>query len=186
MRKWIILLVFVTVSVLANAQTGIYDTYEDFKKDSLRTMKAIDRTSYSMGKYTIVFTDNNGKEEKVKAKTIWGFKYNGHLFRTDHVGNIALVILTGDFVYYENGGAHLQMLRFDKKEGDFSSGYACYLSKDLGSEMTPLPSAPISDAKKMYKNFKEKYPEYEKLYDCIGKRTDYLHVRECVQEYVQK
>ena len=115
-----------------------------------------------------------------------GFKYNGHLFRTDHVGNIARVMATGDFIYYENGGAHLQMLRFNKNEGDFNSGYACYLSKDLSSDMCPLPSTTISDARKMFKNFKDKYPEYEELYECIGKRTNYEHVRECVQEYGRK
>ncbi len=186
MKPFIVILFSTILSLVANAQTGIYDTYEDFKKDNMRVMKDVARANYAMGKYTIVFEDNDGKDVKVKAKNIWGFKYNGHLFRTDHVGNIAMVVVQDDFVYYENGGAHLQMLRTKKNEGDFTSGYGCYLSKDLGSGMTPLPGATISDARKMYKNFKEDNPQYEELYECIGKRTNYEHVRKCVEQYVSK
>ncbi len=186
MKKWILAFFLLAGSIAANAQTGFYYTYQDYLNDSIQSMSDISRVGHTLGRVNIIFENNKGKEEKVKASAMWGFMYKGHLFRSDKFGSVAMVVVQDSFIYYENGLAHLDMLRYNLKEGNFSAGYACYLSKDLGSEMCPVPSAPMSDARKLYKKFKEDHPQYAELFECIGKKTNYEHVRFCVQKNRRK
>jgi hypothetical protein len=54
----------------------------------------------------------------------------------------------------------------------------------INGDITPLPDGPISDAKKLYKDFKENHKAYKKLYACIDEtKYNYIAVRECVKKF---
>lgn len=75
------------------------------------------------------------------------------------------------------------MVRNNAQKGEFIVGYYCYVSKSINSEMVPMPSQLVSNARGKIKKFKEENPEYEELFDCIEKEYDYRKVRPCVLEF---
>lgn len=124
------------------------------------------------------------KKVKIHCKDIWGFSYKDALFRIDkNYSQPARVASSGKIIYYENGIAHLEMIRDNKEEGSFSIGYFCYVSKNLESELIPMPGSLISDARKKINKFKEENPEYKELFNCIEKNYNYLNVRPCITEF---
>src|SRR5690606_19129909 len=112
---------------------------------------------------------------------MWGFNYGDALFRIDKKhSQPTRVMNAGKIIYYENGIAHLSMIRDNSQSGSFSIGYYCYVSKNINSEMIPMPVRLISDARKRIKEFTEENPEYKNLFDCIEKNYNYFNVRPCV------
>lgn len=44
----------------------------------------------------------------------------------------------------------------------------------------------VMGARKKLKKFKEENPQYDQLFDCIGKDYNYLNVRPCVVEFEEE
>lgn len=126
----------------------------------------------------------DGATIPVKCEDIWGFSYEGAIFRIDpKYKQPALIWSMGKLIYYENGLAHLTLMRDEAKEAEVGLGYFCYVSKDLTSELVPMPGQKLSDAHKKIVKFKEENPQYRKLFDCIGDDYHYAYVRSCILAY---
>ena len=162
--------------------TGYYRTYQDFLDKKLVEQDELASYFHSVGKVTLVFK-KGGEKEKIKCAEIWGFLFKGQLFRIDETyGQPAKVISAGKITYYENGWAHMEMIKSGTDKGEYAIGYYGYLSNDLNSKMTPLPIG-LSDAKKKFKDFKASNLQHGALYDCMedGKSLDVT--RNCVAKY---
>jgi hypothetical protein len=180
--KSILVLLFLVISIFANAQIEIYRTYEDYQKKNGEKFDEYVGYFHSMGNVKLTFK-KNGEKTKIFCKDMWGFLYKDVLFRVDNFNQPTCVMSTGKIIYYENGIAHLEMIRDNKETGDFTIGYYCYVSKNLNSDIIPMPSSLISDAYKKIRIFKEENPQYSRLFDCIEKDYNFYKVRACVAEY---
>lgn len=165
------------------ADVIIYKSYDSYKKDIGERYDDYKSYYHTNGNVKLKFL-KDGKKVKINCKDIWGFKYNDVLFRIDkrHT-QPTRVISVGKICYYENGVAHLQMMKKNTTEGNFSVGYYCYVSKNLNSELIPMPGSLISDARKKIKRFKAANSQYKKLFDCIEKNYHYKNVRPCVEAF---
>lgn len=176
------ILLFILVTFVGNAQVTVYKSYEDFQNKKGENYDDYHGFMHSAGNVKLTFK-KEGKKNKIHCKEMWGFQYNEALFRIDNNNQPARVISVGKIIYYENGIAHLSMIRDNKESGDFSIGYYCYVSKNINSELIPMPASLISDARKKIKKFKAENSEYKELFDCIENNYSYYNVRPCVEEF---
>ncbi len=177
-------LLILTVFAL-NAQTGIYRTYADYEKNNLEVMDDWMTYTYTMLKVTVSFKDK-GKKIDVPCSSIWGFKYEGKLFRCDQVYSLPCrVINVGKVVYYQNGTAHMNMIKTKSNEGLIDIGFRQSFSKTLNSEMICFDNAHRSEIKKQRKEFLKANPEFQQLFDCAGEanKTDIFGGKKCIEEY---
>lgn len=169
------------------SQTGVYKSYDDFVNDRIEPMQdTVGFIEFNLGS-TLKFLTPQGSEVKYKPKDIWGFLLKGSLFRTD--GNITLYVAdTGKIFYFENGGAHIRMLRKEVKNAVTATGYLAYISSELNGKLYRMPDFAngatfVVGNRKQYNEFKKKFPEHEEFYDCLGSSVDYLDMRQCAKEY---
>jgi hypothetical protein len=163
-------------------QTGYYRTYNDFKKDRLDVCEDYIMWMVSMGKTTIKFKQH-GNKLSFSAGDIWGFKFKDVLFRFDADGFPVRVVSTGKITYYENGFAHIGILKREKSSYEYSYGHATYFSRDLKSEIFPMAYNHKKDDYKKVAAFIKQFPEYTSLFECIEKVGGYEACRECVQKF---
>lgn len=136
----------------------------------------------AMGQWTLLF-EKDGVKRKVKCKDIWGFLYKGVLFRINDEGPIPVRLMTeGAVCYYENGFAHLKMLRDDLEVALYEVGNAAYLSKDLKGAIVPAKFKE-DDTRSVSARFRTEYPALEALYRCIGERDEMDPIRQCVVDF---
>ncbi|MGV3637560.1 MAG: hypothetical protein ACO1NQ_07915 [Flavobacteriales bacterium] len=136
----------------------------------------------AMGQWTLLF-EKDGVKRKVKCKDIWGFLYKGVLFRINDEGPIPVRLMTeGTVCYYENGFAHLKMLRDDLEIAPFEVGNAAYLSKDLKGPIVPA-RFPEGDTRSGSGRFRTEYPMLEALFRCIGASVEMDPIRQCVVDF---
>ena len=184
--KTIFFLFTFLISLAAHAEVVIYKTYQVYKDDKGEKYDDYHGFQHTKGNVILSFLKDD-KKTKIACKDMWGFKYNDILFRTDVKNNQPVrVVVVGKICYYENGIAHLGMIRDKKDEGSFTIGNFCYLSKDLNSELLPMPKAMIMESKKEVNKFKAGNPQYKELFDCIEKNYTYQHVRTCVDEFEEE
>ena len=183
--KYILLSIFVALMLMANGQVTIYRTYEDFTAKKGEKYDDYKGFMHVLGKVKLSFIKDK-EVTKIACKDMWGFEYKNILFRIDHEHQqAACCINTGKICYYENGLAHLEMLRDNTDKAEFSVGYFSYISSDLNSELVPLPIIGSLGTKKAYLVFKGKNPKHKVFYDCIEKNFDYNKVRQCVTDYLK-
>lgn len=155
--KKIIVSALLFISIFqSKAQTGVYKTYQDFVDRNLILMDTVDNYSWSsLSGAKIIFLNSQGKKKVYKSKQMWGFIFEGHLFRSIGL-DIAAVIDTGKVCYYESGIAHINMIMDNIASGQFTYGGSYYLSKSLNS--------------KYYDSFKKlckENPEFIPLQECV-------------------
>jgi hypothetical protein len=187
MYKKIILLNFLAFSLsFSFAQTGLYKTYEDYKKGNLEKMDEIKQwVTANMNVSYVNFISPDGSIVKYKPKDYWGFVYQGNLFRSRGNHDYACLKDSGKIFYYENGHAWIGIIKHDTKNGTAprlgNDSYA-YVSKDIASDIYAFPASIME--KGPYKKFKSEYPEYEDLYDCLGGKAlvgTIDEIRECIK-----
>lgn len=167
------------------APTGIYFTYNDYVQHKMKPMGDYVTMTDSLGKIHITFI-NGGKKQKFECSKIWGFQYKYKLFRCDVEGRPpARVIGVGKIVYYENGFAHLEILKNDLEEGNFSKGAYCYLSNNLLGKMIAMPEEISNDLYKDVELFKARHKQYKKLFDCIESEYNTSKIFKCVKNFEQ-
>ncbi|HNU56270.1 MAG TPA: hypothetical protein PKN30_06720 [Flavobacteriales bacterium] len=136
----------------------------------------------AMGQWTLLF-EKDGVKRKVKCKDIWGFLYKGVLFRINDEGPIPVRLMTeGEVCYYENGFAHLRMVRDDLEVATYDVGNAAYLSKDLKGPIVPARFK-ADDTRSPSGLFRTEYPMLEPLYRCIGDNDQMDPIRQCVVDF---
>ena len=134
------------------------------------------------GQWTLFFLKDS-VERKVKCKDIWGFLYKGVLFRINDEGPIPVRLMTeGEVCYYENGFAHLRMVRDDLEVATYDVGNAAYLSKDLKGAIVPARFKE-DDTRSASGRFRTEYPMLEPLYRCIGESDQMDPIRQCVVDF---
>jgi hypothetical protein len=176
-----ILLIFFTL--IANSQITVYTSYDDFINKKGKTYEGFQYHTATNKNFKLLFK-SDGKKTVISCKDIWGFTYKDVLFRVDRTDNQpARVVSDEKIVYYENGGAHIKMLKNYSSEAEISFGYFCYLSRDLTSDFVPMPAFLANKSRQGYNSFKEKNPQYKELFDCIEKDYDYKKVRICIEEF---
>jgi hypothetical protein len=181
--KSIISLALILSSFVASAQLTIYRTFEDYQHEKGEVYD--DYVGYSHVIKVKLKLIKDGEEVTVSCKGVWGFKYKEGLFRVhEKLSQPARVMSVGNIVYYENGAAHLGMLRDNTNKGYYDVGYNCYFSTSMSDDLVPMPrDSGISDASKQIKKFKKLHPEYADLFECIGKSYMYTNVSPCVKSF---
>jgi hypothetical protein len=182
----LLMLSLASYKLLAQDSIYVYSTYTEFKTDKGNFYNTYDGMKVVFGKTSVYFKYNK-TDAKFNVADIWGFSYNGTLFRTDkRTGQLVCLVSRGKICYYENGQAYLDALSNNSNTGTYSSGYKCYVSPDLNSPLTPFPSQPLSDARAMIKKFQKDHPEYDSLFALIDKDYDYVSVRETIAYWEQQ
>jgi len=188
-KNTLILLITILSIKLFSQDTII--VFKDYASYTANTGEHYDKMlGYTNGVIKVnLILQKNGIETKIKCKEIWGFLYNGYLFRTDiRTGQVAQLISKGKICYYENGIAHLKMIRDKTTHEEFSIGYYCYVSKNLETKLAPFPSpdVQVSDANKQLRKFKKENPEYNALFKTMNKPYRYYDVKQRILEYEKK
>lgn len=183
-RSLVLLLLF-SIPVFVTAQVIVYETLQDYQEDKGTSYDNCFGWSKIFGKYQIRLK-KDGKMVNVHCKKIWGFTYKDQLFRsTGESGKFGMLISERGVCYYENGVAHLDLLRFNKENINFPKDHFAYFSDNLGTELFPYDSGNI-------KYLKEVLPKHHDLFDCIKRESrgkffnatkEYVGVQGCVKNY---
>lgn len=160
----------------------VYETYEDFANKKGRNYDRYTAYMHIAGKVTLILMHNNEKE-KVKCADIWGFRYKDALFRIDRrYEQPARLMNYGRICYYENGAAHLTMMRDSSSNSTFNIGAYCYVSTDLKDDLYQF-SGLKKDGKKALEHFIQINPFYRQYFDCVGHTNSVSKHRECIAQF---
>lgn len=166
------------------AQISIYRTYANLLADLPVEMHGYTLRSVQSEKKNaqLVLTGEAGQPERtIDCATIWGFRLDSALFRIEpQFGHPALVVLTGEPCYYENGAAHLKMYLEGTHEEHVVWGAGGYLSHDLDSPMTFVPIDQYGYGRKETKAFLESRPAYAPILRCANKQFHTYMMRACI------
>ena len=165
----------------AQPEAVLYPTYAAFERDTGEVVGAYVDLLPVVGKYVLVFKTNTGRR-KVQCDELWGFRYKDALFRIEGERHLPVRLMTkGGVCYYENGPAHLRMLR-DGKEMDFYElGDPSYLSRNLQGEIVRAVFA--EGGQTSSGRFRTAHPQLEPLFNCLGDRDELDHTRQCVVDF---
>lgn len=180
--KNILLLAYILTSYLSHGQVTVYYTYEDFKNE-----KGENYSDYGgffiSGAVTLTFIKDK-KKHKIKCKDMWGFTYKDAFFRTDEFNKVPARLMSfGKIFYYENGLAHLNMLKNNTDSGSTPSSFMFFFSKSLETPVVACTSYRASGSHIIYQQFKDDYPEYKVLFDCINDNYHVDTARRCVSSF---
>lgn len=176
----IFFLAFLFLPSSTYAGITIYETYEDYQADKGEKYDSYHNHLTIAGSVRLILK-KGGKKMKVNCKNIWGFKYDDALFRVDSKFNQPTkVVHEGDLIYYENGLAHLDMIKQKTEFVALQVGYFSYFSKDINSELVPVPAQGQNGGKR-WKKFKGENGKFRKLFNCVDESPIYYSIRECVK-----
>lgn len=169
-------------SLAADAQNAIFRTYKEYVDGAGLPVQGVIDVVPRMGRFVVTYK-KDGKEQRISCKKVWGFRYNNILFRIEPEGDLPVRLMSHGAVYYwENGFAHLHMQHDTTEASGFEYGRAAYLSKDVQGEIVPA-SFKTDDTRSASAKFRDAYPAYGSMLDCIGEGTELDRVRQCVVEY---
>ncbi|HRF79898.1 MAG TPA: hypothetical protein PL070_07400 [Flavobacteriales bacterium] len=178
-------LCFTSITISAQdegPEVTMFSTYEDFAAKNGRNYQYFTAFQQVMGKVNLLL-QHNGEKEKLKCADIWGFRYRDALFRIDHRYEHPVKLISyGNMCYYENGPAHLTMMRTGSSTADFSLGAYCYVSVDLKDELFQF-SGLKKDAKNAREHFEQKDPMYRSYFDCVGHTNSVSTHRDCITQF---
>lgn len=180
-RIWKMLSLIISLSLVAKRTDGadtlrLYDSfanYENGRSENILVLKYSSALN-AAEKVTLFFKTEDGKKS-VKCSEYWGFSYSGALFRCEIANSqVAFVESVGDVCFYINGVAELERIELRKagKSADHAYsdfGAQSYLSKGLEGDLVATPPFTFRavQSNKSWKLFRERYPEYSVLCDCI-------------------
>ena len=177
-------LLYCGTSISYSQKMTVYKTFEDYSND-----KGVEydefRKTMTVVSNLFLFVKKGKKKSKISCKEIWGFKYGDALFRIDQeIFYPARLMVAENLYYWENGIGHLIMIR-DNKEIASYRGFDYYLSKDLTSKMVGISFSNSINASMHdnYRKFKQDYPEFTEIYDCIEEYLLISIVRDCINRY---
>lgn len=166
----------------ADAQNAIFRTYKEYVDSTGLPVHGVIDVEPHMGRFVVTYSAD-GKGQRIPCKKIWGFRYNNILFRIEPEGDMPVRLMSHGAVYYwENGFAHLHMQHDSTEASGFEYGRIAYLSKDVQSAIVPA-SFTTDDTRSASAKFRDAYPAYGSMVDCIGQGTELEGVRQCVVEY---
>lgn len=168
----------------------VYNSYQDYTDKRGDIYDEYDNLSTSFSGYTLRLYKG---EEKVKVlcRDIWGFEYGGNLFRIadSKSGFPCMLRSSGKVCYYENGTAHINMIRDKSKNGQTIQGGIYYISETITSSIEPLSMKKIKQTDpSIIECLKEKMSERRKTFmsaDDVNQMQQDC-TRECFEEYNRK
>jgi hypothetical protein len=181
--KNILLILLIFSSSLIYSQVTVYATYEDFKNQ--KGIEYDDFKNYlaSIGG-TSIYLIKNGKTHKIKCnKNIWGFVYKDALFKVfQKYRQPVRLISQGKICYYENGFAHLTILKTGRSSGQAqgSNSVLSFFSASLNSPIVPFKGTDERSESGQLFNSDSKYKQ---LSGCLKKYMDIDFVRGCVSNF---
>jgi hypothetical protein len=169
------------------AQVTVYKTYDEYKNN---TGKEYDNSygyygmsgSDAFGGFIVYFNNEKSGKLEIKCGQVWGFKYDGRLFRTGPKDAPFWVRKIGKLCFYGNGHDELPKIRGGSESNVILAGAEDYVSKDLQSKLVVFP---IHDLKKLPAALKEarrQFPEANELLDCIGAATISEDIDDCINK----
>lgn len=182
MKNFILLLIIFSSSLIYS-QVTVYLTYEDFKNQ--KGVQYDDYKNYlaSIGKSYVTFI-KDGKNYKIACdKKMWGFVYKNTLFRVfPKYRQPVRLISNGKICYYENGFAHLSMLKTGKNSGQAQGEYSVlsFFSAKINSPIVPFKG---TDERSESGALFNSDPKYKQLSGCLKKYMDISSVRYCVDSF---
>jgi hypothetical protein len=199
MKKFFLFLLLICTGINLKAETAeIYKTFEDYKSGNPELIEDVTSAYWSSDSFgnRVVFEREDKKKKRVKLKDFWGFKYKGRLFRSINKStykDLACVVDSGKVIFYMNGGALLTLLKEGANFGFMEQGSAeCFVSLDYNSDIVSTHwnnngnkvNAPRT--KTPFNKFKEMYPQFQELYDCIGETYSTYIARKCIENFNKK
>lgn len=170
-------------SISFNVPTGVFATHSDYVQHKIKPMDDFVMLVDTLGSFFIIF-EKKGKKQKVECSKVWGFQYKFKLFRCNGAKHPpARVISNGKITYYENGPAHLDMLKNETSEAHFSEGAYCYFSVNLLGNMLEMPSKFSREVYGDVEKFKTKHKQYKKLFSCIETNYNPAKIYDCVKAF---
>lgn len=183
--KNVLLLFVLMIGYSSYSQVTVYYTYDDFKNEKGENYD--DYHGYFMASAITITFVKNKKKHKIKCKDMWGFTYKDALFRIDEFNKVPARLMSfGKIFYYENGVAHLDILQRNSTVGSSPSSFMVFFSKSLETPVVACTSNKTMVARIPYKKFKEDYPEYKALFDCMDGNYSVTTGRECVSAFQGK
>jgi len=166
----------------ADAQNAIFRTYQEYADSAGLPVQGVIDVVPRMGRFVVTYT-KDGSKESISCKKVWGFRYNNILFRIEPEGDMPVRLMShGAVCYWENGFAHLHMQHDTTEASGFEYGRVAYLSKDLQSDIVPA-SFKDDDTGSSSAKFRDAFPAYGSMLNCIGEGAELDSVRQCVVEY---
>lgn len=181
MRKLFICLFLTFEIYCANAQTGVFKTYQDYLSGNIEKMNDdVNVKGTSLG-LSYHFELPDGSDVKYKAKNFWGFLYKGYLFRSNG-SYTAMLQDSGKVCYYISGEAGVKIIRTGKDYGVTIVGPYCFLSSgDFSTDLYSMPRNGFDQ--KGLRKFKNDFSQFEDLFECIGNFSNCENLSKCVQEF---
>lgn len=180
MRAMAFLSTFCLVASLA-AQNQLFWSESDYPDAGIAVQGDIG-VEPRMGRFVITYAVD-GRNKATPCGKVWGFNFDHMLYRIAPEGNVPVRLMAEGAVYYwENGFAHLHMQRDSIEAAAYDYGRPSYLSRDLMGEIVPACFTG-KGATKASLRFKDHYPAYAGMMDCIGAGSDMDSTRQCVVEY---
>ncbi|MBL0045451.1 MAG: hypothetical protein IPP33_13990 [Flavobacteriales bacterium] len=173
------LLIAICCSIIASscafAQLDVYKTFDDLVNKSPKAYPKAKFKKWS-GKEntTLVFKDEGHDDIEIACVEIWGFAYNGGLFRitkdskyfarkgATQVGTPFVVTHLTDVVLYEYGLNLLDAMKHDRDQS-YLQGMCGAMSKDLNSPMAMVPCYPVKWTDNELLNLLNDNPELAEL-----------------------
>ncbi|HEY0977011.1 MAG TPA: hypothetical protein VGE21_06030 [Flavobacteriales bacterium] len=170
------------IGLYGSAQTVLYRTRAEHLAGKGEERGNVLDVMPAMGRLVLVLETPGGRE-RVPCKDLWGFTYQGVLFRIEPGSGLPVRLMSHHTLcYYENGLAHLTMQRERTEAATFEFGDAAYLSTDLDGTIVPArfrgKDIPVAS-----RRFDAAHPELESLITCIGAGAELEHIRQCVVDH---
>lgn len=160
MKRILLLVVSLIFSVFLSAQneTGIYKTKEDFFANRLILA---DKITEELNSKCRITTTVGGEEKKYLSTSIWGYRLNGYLYRTQSSAYSVQLILWGEKCLYKIG--YLDQVAGSPLVTGFtelywSSGITGKIKSFKDKELVTITGEEIKAAKKILRaEMKEKW-----------------------------
>lgn len=173
MKISVTLFLLLLICATGRSQDRVFKTYQDYISNTGEELGKFIWAAETYNKVKLIFEKPGGGKIRCSARKIWGFSYQGHLFRSTGT-QFGMLVDTGKVCSYVNGVGALAK--------QFSVNWSSYLvSVDgMGGKLYGMPAD--NGLKKDFPALKKDHPELEKLFNCIKKHYQDW-VSPCVRSY---
>lgn len=194
MRRTIKLLILVSLCFITNLSFAqkltVYKTYINYEQKQGEVYDEYKFLSTSF-KGWVLKLKKDGEDVKVLCSDIWGFEYGGNLFRIQEGTNLPCMLMSsGKICYYENGSAHIDMIRDNTKKGQIVQGSMYFTSENITSKIEPLSLFKIKKTDPaIIECLKEKAKTKQRKTFMTSEEVNFFQqelTRECIEEYNRK
>jgi hypothetical protein len=182
-RLGILLLIIFIASLSASAASGVYLTYDDFKKGNL--IKADEGTFDYKDFARNVIMKVGGVKKTYANKNIWAFLYNDNLYRTMYDPQLpptsCKLLVAGKYCYWQFGGNSAVTVTTENMTREFISygvggeGFLVWSAARMSKDLKKQPELkPVLDCSSAAKKSDPKSNFSDAVSDCIKSLPGYI------------